>query len=181
MAHGLSVRGRFFIAALAIALLSIILTIFIPITYSETVYFDLESIWFIPLKNYMLLGLAFSGIIVALIVLGLKRHIATYLIAAIFMLSAILTGYMSFLSLTTIDREKIYIKDVFVENHYYWTDMTSITLFYADDPTEEYFMFYFDDDSTLKLDSNGPLAMHSSAIYQFANQYNIPFTEKQAE
>lgn len=179
MHRSLSTRGRFFIAAIAFALISLLLALFVPLTYSETKYFELDvAHWHIPFKNYVLFASALGCIILLLIVLGMKRHISTYILATCLGVAALFIGYMSFLSLTTIDEEAIYIKDVFDEHTYHWHDMTNITLLYDEQDFSEQYIITLADGSTVHIDKTAQFEQASSFIYSTARANDIPFQEE---
>ena len=119
MHRTLSIRGRYFIAAIAFTMISTLLALFVPLTYGETKYFGLDvDYWFIPFQNYTLFASALGCIVLALIVLGFMRHIASYIVAALLAVSAIIIGYSSFLGLTTIDEDKLFMRTAFDEQTY---------------------------------------------------------------
>lgn len=179
MQRSLSTRGRFFIAAIAFALISMLLALFVPLTYSETKYFELDvAHWHIPFQNYVLFASALGCIILLLIVLGIKRHISTYIIAGGLSIAALTLGYMSFLSITTIDDESIYMKDIFNEQTYYWDDMTNITFLYDEQSLSEQYVITFEDESVVYLDNTSQLDQARSLIYSSARAHDVPFTEQ---
>lgn len=179
MQRTLSIRGRYFIAALAFGLISLLLALFVPLTYSETKYFELDvAYWYIPFLNYVLFAVALSCIIVLLITLGIARNAATYIIATLLAVSALAIGYMSFLSLTTIDDEKMFVQHVFDKQTYYWEHMTSIELFYSDTDSSEHYVFTFDDGSIVHMPMTQQLYEAKSFIYSTANTHRILYTEQ---
>ncbi|MBD3107561.1 hypothetical protein IEO70_04210 [Bacillus sp. AGMB 02131] len=131
MLHSISTRGRFIIAAMLVGLVGGFLAIFIPIIYSETVYFNREAIiWYIPSKNFWLLALSVAIIVLILILLAFKRNVITYIASAIMVAASIFIGYTSFLSVTIIDEEYLYIKDVFEETTFLWSEINEVVLYY---------------------------------------------------
>lgn len=179
MQRTLSIRGRFWIAALAVALVSLILALFVPLTYSETKYHGLDVVyWYVPFKNYVLFAAGLGCIVVLLFILGFARHIATYSSAVVLGIAAVALMYMSFLSITIFDEERMYIKDVFTEHSYKWTDMAAITLQYDDIQLTEDYVFTFKDGSSVLIENNRQFDEASNFIYTTARQHDIVYSEE---
>lgn len=178
--YSISIRGRYLIAALLFGLITGFLCIFIPMLYSETVYFNRDTIvWYIPLKNFWLLGLACGVIILILILLAFKRNFISYILSAIMLAASIFIGYLSFLNVTIINNEHIYIKDLFNEQNYLWSDMNEVVLYYGEENYEEY-VFSFKDGSELTLWNNPRLKGSTSALYSIFQKYDIPYSAQPA-
>ncbi|MEE1131987.1 MAG: hypothetical protein UHX00_10260 [Caryophanon sp.] len=182
MQRTLSIRGRYFIAAIAFTMISLLLALFVPLTYGETKYFGLDvDYWFIPFQNYTLFAAALSCIVLALIILGFVRHIASYIVAALLAVSAVVIGYWSFLGVTTIDEDKLFVRTAFDEQTYYWQSITSITLLYDEQDGSEQYMFTLSDGSNVHMANTAQLNEAKSFIYATARTHDIPYTEKREQ
>lgn len=182
MHRTLSIRGRYFIAAIAFTMISTLLALFVPLTYGETKYFGLDvDYWFIPFQNYTLFASALGCIVLALIVLGFMRHIASYIVVALLAVSAIILSYSSFLGLTTIDEDKLFMRTAFDEQTYYWQNMTSITLLYNEHDGSEQYIFTLSDGLDVQISNTNQLNEARSFIYATARSHDIPYTEKREQ
>lgn len=181
MLHSISIRGRFLITAMLFALIADFLCIFIPMLYSVTVYYDRETVvWFIPPKNFWLLGLAFGAVFFNLLMLAFKRNYITYILTAIIIVASICIGYLSFLSVTIINNEHIYIKDLFDEETYLWSEMNEVVLYYDEEENYEEYVFSLSDGSQITMWNNPKLKVGAPALYSIFQKYNIPYSAQPA-
>ncbi|MED4077920.1 hypothetical protein P4645_17045 [Lysinibacillus fusiformis] len=115
MLHALSVRAKYFIAALIVAILTPFLAFFTPLTISQTFYAHREDVVLMtPPSNFIMLLIALGLIFVVLIVLGLKRNPNIYTLACVIIISSIVLGYYSLLSYSAIQKDQI----VFQQYHH---------------------------------------------------------------
>ena len=183
MLHSISTRGRFIIAAMLVCLVGGFLAIFIPIIYSETVYFNHNReaiIWYIPSKNFWLLTLSVAIIVLILILLAFKRNVITYIASAIMVAASIFIGYTSFLSVTIIDEEHLYIKGVFEETTILWSEMNEVVLYYEKETGFEEYAFILNDGSQIILWNNPHLKAEAPALYSIFQTYDIAYSAQPA-
>lgn len=175
-------RHVFMVLSICLFLFSPLVIFFKPIVVSETLYYKM-GVWIIitPKINFVLCGLAVLLLIIAFTVIWLTNIKKISIIFAIFcaICSSVLL-YGASLSYMSLSGESINFRQAFSQNeqHYLWTDVSSIT--YFDDreitDTVPFFVFSFHDGEDLTIVQNGRLTEEiRTRIDHKIREYNIKF------
>ena len=150
--HGPSTRGKLLIAALALTLVGGFVCMFFPLFFAQTFYYSRETILvLIPAKNFVLLAIAVVCIVAMLVLLAFIRNKWTYSASAIFVATALFSGYASAMSITLIEQGGITMHNVFDERHYAWDDMTHVTYYYTAHIDEGKYVFMLQNGDELEI------------------------------
>ncbi|MEK4759572.1 hypothetical protein MHH85_04855 [Viridibacillus sp. FSL E2-0187] len=179
MLDTLSIRGRFIIAAMIYGMIAILISMFLPFVYTETVHFNRENIvTIIPLINFKLLGLSQLIIVLTLVFLGFKRNYLSYFIAFLLLVSALIMGYFSLLSVTLIQEHKIIYKNFKEERVYEWSEIDTLVYEYAEYERGNYIFTTKKNESFTIQETSSFGLDEKRAIYQIINENDIEFIEK---
>ncbi len=180
MLNALSVRAKYFIAALMLAILTPFLAFFMPLTISHTFYFNRDNVVLItPPSNFIMLLIAIGLIVLALIVLGLKRNPYIYAILSAIILSSFVLGYYSFLSYSAIQKDQIIFQHYHKQIIYKWQDINEVIYEYEIGSVGTYY-FQTTNNEQFVIEENGQFGLDEKrAIYQLAILNEAKFIERE--
>jgi len=180
MLHALSVRAKYFIAALILALLTPFLAFFTPLTISQTFYTDRQDVILMtPPSNFIMLLIALGLIFVVFIVLGLKRNPSIYILACVIILSSIVLGYYSLLSYSAIQKDQIVFQQYHHQTIYNWQDLNEIIYEYEIGTFGTYY-FQTKSNEQFIIEENGQFGLDEKrAIYKLAVLNGVKFMERE--
>ncbi|MGE7600000.1 hypothetical protein [Lysinibacillus fusiformis] len=179
MLHALSVRAKYFIAALILAILTPFLAFFTPLTISQTFYTDRQDVILMtPPSNFIMLLIALGLIFVVFIVLGLKRNPSIYILACVIILSSIVLGYYSLLSYSAIQKDQIVFQQYHHQTIYNWQDLNEIIYEYEIGTFETYY-FQTKSNEQFIIEENGQFGLDEKRIYKLAVLNGVKFMERE--
>ncbi|EFI68897.1 hypothetical protein JIN86_18115 [Lysinibacillus sp. HST-98] len=180
MLNAFSPRAKYFIAALMLAILTPFLGFFMPLTISHTFYFNKDNVVLItPPSNFIMLLIAFGLIVLALIVLGLKRNPYIYVISSAITLSSFVLGYYSFSSYSAIQKDQIVFQQYYHQTIYKWQDIHEVIYEYEIGTVGTYY-FQTTNNEKFVIMENGQFGLDEKrAIYQLAMLNGAKFTERE--
>ncbi len=180
MLNALSVRAKYFITALMLAILTPFLAFFMPLTISHTFYFNRDNVVLItPPSNFIMLLIAMGLIVLALIVLGLKRNPYIYAIFSAIILSSFVLGYYSFLSYSAIQKDQIVFQHYHKQIIYKWQDINEVIYEYEIGSVGTYY-FQTTNNEQFVIEENGQFGLDEKrAIYQLAILNEAKFIERE--
>lgn len=173
----ISIQVKFIVFALALAILSPFFIFFIPLAYFETIYIHIESwLMLIPMRNFILLGLGFLGLVIILVLLAWKRRRVTYVLGAVLLLCSLFLFFQS-------QRNYIAFQDSGIEmlvygnaENYYWEDMKSI-VYESSYHDGSYYTFHMKDGYAFDIAENGQLKDARGRLLAALRKYEIPYTD----
>lgn len=180
MNNTLSIQGKFFVSAIVFFLLSILLVLFLPITISETFYFNRDNVVLLtPVKNLYLFTISLAIIFLTLVLLGFKRTNLTYCIASFIIILSLVGGYFSLISYTAIQEKQIVVKNFSKETIYPWSEIQEVLYEYG---ALGKYTFTMQDDYQFSINETERFGLdEKSAIYRIANDNDIPFIEREMD
>lgn len=178
----ISTQGKFFVSAIVFFLLSIVLVLFLPITITETFYFNRDNIILLtPVKNLYLFTISLTIIFLSLVLLGFKRTHLTYCIASLLIIFSIVGGYFSLISYIAIQEKQIIVKNFQNKTIYPWSEIQEVLYEYDNGALGKYtfttqneYKFSIEETMRFGLDEK-------SAIYRIAYDNDIRFIERKIE
>lgn len=180
MLHALSVRAKYFVAALILAILTPFLAFFTPLTISQTFYAHREDVVLMtPPSNFIMLLIALGLIFVVFIVLGLKRNPNIYTLAFVIILSSIVLGYYSLLSYSAIQKDQIVFQQYHHQTIYKWQDLHEVIYEYEIGTFGTYY-FQTKSNEHFVIEENGQFGLDEKrAIYKLAVLNGVKFMERE--
>lgn len=177
----ISVQVKLIVFALALTILTPFFSFFIPLAYFETIYIHIESwLMLIPMRNFVLLGIGFSGLVVVLMLLAWKRSRYTYVLGTVLLLCTLLIIFQSQRNYIAFQESGI---EMLVYGHvknYYWEDMKSI-VYESDDKDGSYYIFHMRDGRAFDIAENGQLKEARGKLLATIRQYGVSYKENYHE
>jgi len=182
MLHEKSPRAVLMVWAIVIVLLSPIVILFLPITITQTFYYDpAQIIVLAPTANHYLLTLAFGLVFALLVLLAIKRSKWTYLASVLLAVVAIVAFVFSTLSYVIIHPDYITVRDYWNKQMYTMDQFEAIIYEYGDDELGRYQFITKNGEAVVIQDSPQLHFEKRGAIYKTALNYGIKFTERPLE
>lgn len=177
----ISTRGKFTLTAIALFLISILLVFFLPISVTETLYFDKANIVLLtPATNMTHLLISLVLVIFAFVLLALKRNWFTYILSILVMITGLVWSSLSVLNYTAIQEEQIVIKYYDGVTTYPWTSINEVVYEYFEDRNGHY-IFTTTDGQQIRIDETAKFtSVVKSEIYTTARAQEISFIERAA-
>lgn len=169
----------FFMLALAVLIVAPLVILILPLMAVETLYFNKNNIVLItPKENFILLTLAFVGVISALLLLAWKRKTTTYVIVVILLILSGVAAVQSPKSYIAIDEEGVQVQKYNQLAVYKWSDMTDI-LYEFSETDAAYYTFTLSNGENVKIVENGQMISKRGSILSLARKHDIPLQEKE--
>lgn len=175
--HDISASAKFVLLAIATIIIGSLVVLFVPLIYSETVYFNEDVImWTIPMKNFWLLAFALIVLVMMWLLLAWRRNRWTYIMSGVLLIIVFVMGYASFLSVTFIRETGIEQRDVFTTHEYKWEDIEKVTLTY-NTKNEDVYTFTPKNGEPFTLAQNQRTA--SAGLQTLFASYGVAFEERE--
>jgi hypothetical protein len=181
MLNKISTRGKFALSAITVFLISILLVFFLPVSVTETLYSERANIVLLtPVTNMTHLLISLLFVIIALVLLALKRNVITYIIGTLFIIAGIIGSSFSVLNYTAIQDEQIVIKYYDGLASYPWSSIKEAVYEYRTGENG-YYIFTTTDDQHIKIDETAKFTSSvKTTIYSTVRANDIPFIERVA-
>ena len=182
MLTDLSTRAKYGISAIAVALIGYVLVLFLPISITETKYYSRDNIILLtPESNFKHFGIAIIAIVLALIILALKRNTLIYCLSSIIILSCLIISFITLTNYIAIQNKQIIIKDYSGENVYPWTEIDEVVYEYVVYENGKYIFKTKNNEQFIIYETKKFGSEVKSKIYSTARNLEIPFIERAAE
>lgn len=179
MLHEKSPRAILTVWAIVVVLLSPIFILFVPITVTQTFFYDPEQIIVIaPTKNHYLITVAFGLLFALLVLLAIKRTKWTYMMTGIMAVAATCSLVFSTLSYIIIHPEYITIKDYMNKKDYPMEEFSAVIYEYGEGELGRYQFITKSGEVVIVQDSPQLEFEKRSAIYKVALEHDMKFTER---
>ena len=177
MQHALSPQVKFIVFAVALLLLAPFFIFFVPLIYSETIYINIDHLeLLIPLRNFVLIGVGFSCLIVMLLLFAWKRQLITYMLGIILVVGAVFAFSQSQRSYIAIQDDGIEMNMYGDMKNYHWQDMNEIVYDVFEEDANRY-TFTMKDGQSIELAENGQLEALRGTLLSIARKHNIKSIE----
>lgn len=179
MLHEKSPRAIFTVWAIIVGLFAPIVILFVPITITQSLFYDPSQIVVLaPSKNHLLLTIGFVLIIGTLLLLAFRRSKQTYLASAFLVAGAI--GFFAFstLSYVIIHPEYITVRDYLDKQQYAMEDFEAVIYEYGLDEPGQYQFITKEGEAVIIQDSPQLHFEKRSAIYKTALAHDLTFEER---
>lgn len=179
MLHQKSPRAILIVWAIVVVLLAPIFILFVPITITQTFFYDPSQIVVIaPTINHYLITAAFTILLAVLLLLAIKRTKWTYIFSGILSVTAITAFVFSTLSYIIIHPDYITIKEFTEKKDYPIENFATIIYEYGSGEPGRYQFITKDDKVVIIQDSPQLQFEKRRAIYKMALDHDMEFIER---
>lgn len=179
MLHEKSPRAVLMVWAIVTVLLSPLVILFLPITITQSFFYDPSQIVVLaPTKNHYLLTLTFGLVFTLLVLLAIKRTKWTYLASGVLTVAAVTAFIFSTLSYVIIHPDYITVRDYWNTQEYTMDQFEAVVYEYGDDEPGRYQFITKHGEAVVIQDSPQLHFEKRGAIYKTALNYGLEFTER---